>query len=601
MNRRALLQQAAALPLWGLVAATPALAGASFRRVRPGEPGWPSAQHWDALKAAVGGNLSRPVSPTALCEAGGDKAACVAEIPLLKNQFFLGDQAGATQVYGWLGAWTSKASAYAVTARDARDVAAAVKFAREHRLRLVVKGGGHSYQGTSNCADSLMVFTRTMNAIELHDAFTPRGCEGVMKPQPAVSVGAGAMWIDVYDAVTTKAGRYAQGGGCTTVGVAGHIQSGGFGSFSKGFGTAAGNLLEAEVVTADGEIRTANARSNPDLFWALKGGGGGSFGIVTRVTVRTHDLPDYFGWSTGQLQAASDGAYQRLVEKFVSFYAENLFNPHWGEQVAFRPDNVLSIQMISQGLDEPTTIALWKPFVDWVAARPQDYKIVQAQEIGAGHARGWWDAVGRKKRGSDSMVLDDRPGAPAHHAWWKGDGEQACMYLHGYESLWLPASLLKPSERARLTEALFKASRHFGVGLHINKGLGGGAPDAVAGAKDTAMNPAGLDAFALAIIATGGYPPLPGLPIPPPLLNVAKRNAEAIDAANAELAKVAPARGSYVSESNFFNANWGDAFWGPNYPRLRKVKAKYDPEGLFFVHHGVGSERWSADGFTRLG
>ncbi|HJZ68683.1 MAG TPA: BBE domain-containing protein, partial [Blastocatellia bacterium] len=58
--------------------------------------------------------------------------------------------------------------------------------------------------------------------------------------------------------------------------------------------------------------------------------------------------------------------------------------------------------------------------------------------------------------------------------------------------------------------------------------------------------------------------------------------------------------GSYVSESNYFNRSWQEAHWGPNYPKLRAIKKKYDPDGLFFVHHGVGSEEWSADGFTRL-
>ena len=69
--------------------------------------------------------------------------------------------------------------------------------------------------------------------------------------------------------------------------------------------------------------------------------------------------------------------------------------------------------------------------------------------------------------------------------------------------------------------------------------------------------------------------------------------------ARAELRRIAPDGGSYVSESNYFNSSWQDAFWGSNYPRLREVKAKYDPDGLFFVHHGVGSEEWSADGFAR--
>jgi hypothetical protein len=67
-----------------------------------------------------------------------------------------------------------------------------------------------------------------------------------------------------------------------------------------------------------------------------------------------------------------------------------------------------------------------------------------------------------------------------------------------------------------------------------------------------------------------------------------------------ELRKVAPTAASYVSESNFFEPAWQQSFWGSNYPKLRAVKAKYDQDGLFFVHHGVGSEDWSADGFTRL-
>ena len=122
-----------------------------------------------------------------------------------------------------------------------------------------------------------------------------------------------AFWIDAYDAVTTKTGAYVQGGGCTTVGVAGLIQSGGFGSFSKHYGMAAAGLLEAEVVTADGKVRIANACTNSDLFWALKGGGGGTFGVVTRLTLATHPLPDNVGPVNLALRAHSDEAYRKLI------------------------------------------------------------------------------------------------------------------------------------------------------------------------------------------------------------------------------------------------------------------------------------------------
>ena len=574
-------------------AAPPAQAAGSLR-VRPGDAGWPNEEQWNELKAAVGGDLVKPVPPYAACQAA-PAADC---FKLLRNPFYLGDQPGGTQVGGWLDAWTPQPSAYAVAARTAADVAAAVDFARRHDLRLVIKGGGHSYQGTSNAADSLLIWTRPMRQIELHDAFVPQGCAPRQAPEPAVSVGAGAMWIDAYDAVTTKAGRYVQGGGCTTVGVAGHIQSGGFGSFSKGFGLAAASLLEAEVVTADGAVRLANACRNPDLFWALKGGGGGGFGVVTRLTLRTHELPRTFGWAELDIKAASDDAFRRLIDRFMGFYGETLFNPHWGEQAVVRRDKVLRIRMVSQGLDGSEAKAAWRPFLAWVAASPQDFTLSTPAQIGAAPARGWWNAEGRRKYGDKAMVADDRPGAPPAHAWWRGDQDQVGAFLHGYESVWLPATLLRPDQRGRLSEALFAASRSMDVELHFNKGLAGAPADAVRRAADTATNPAVLTAFALAITATGGMPPLPGLPGPD--LGAAHRNAAAVDRAAAELKKVAPDHGSYVSESNYFNTDWKHAFWGRNYARLRAIKHHYDPAGLFFAHHGAGSEDWSPDGFRRL-
>ena len=98
-----------------------------------------------------------------------------------------------------------------------------------------------------------------------------------------------------------------------TVGVAGLVLGGGFGSFSKAYGTGGSHLIEAEIVTADGEVKIANACSNPDLYWALKGGGGG-FGVVTRVTLRTHALPEYFGGVFVTVRAASDDAHRRLIQ-----------------------------------------------------------------------------------------------------------------------------------------------------------------------------------------------------------------------------------------------------------------------------------------------
>jgi FAD/FMN-containing dehydrogenase len=481
-----------------------------------------------------------------------------------------------------------------VKARNAADVAAGVNFAREKNLRLVVKGGGHSYLGTSNAPDSLLIWTRAMNKIALHDAFVGKGCEGRIAPVPAVSTQAGAVWMDLYNAVTREGGRYVQGGGCTTVGVAGLVQSGGFGSFSKGFGTAASGLLEAEIVTADGQVRVVNACTEPDLFWAIKGGGGATFGVVSRLTLRTHDLPEFFGSVSGKIQARSDTAFARLIARIMSFYREKLFNPHWGEQVHFGPDNTFEISMVSQGLDKARVGATWQSFFDWVNASPKDFAVTSPLRSGASDSRGWWDV-----EGNPSMIADTRDGAPKSHGWWQGDQGQAGAFLHGFDSLWLPASLLQQNRQQHLADALFAASRHKRVELHVNKGLAGAPAEALAAARQTATNPAVLDAFTLALIADGEGPAYPGLVRPALDLAAARKDAHDIDLAAAELRKIVPNAGSYVSESNYFNRSWQNAYWGENYPRLRAIKAKYDPDGLFFVHHGVGSEDWSPDGFTR--
>ncbi|MGO9949442.1 MAG: BBE domain-containing protein, partial [Steroidobacteraceae bacterium] len=346
---------------------------------------------------------------------------------------------------------------------------------------------------------------------------------------------------------------------------------------------------------ADGQVRIVNACSDPDIFWAIKGGGGGTFGVITRLTLRTHELPAFFGSAWGKIKAQSDAAFTQLIARFVSFYREHLLSPHWGEQVSLWPDNTLEISMVSQGLSKEQITALWAPFLTWVNASPNEFVVTSPLGSYAGDSRSWWEV-----EGNPSMNRDTREGAPKDRGWWQGDQGQVGAFLHGFESLWLPASLLREDQQRRLVDALFSASRFKRVQLHINKGLAGGPPEALAAVRQTATNPAVADAFALAIIADGEAAAYPGLSRPVMELSAAHKNARDIDLAAAELRKIVPNAGSYVSESNYFNSSWQNAYWGSNYPRLRAIKAKYDPDGMFFVHHGVGSEEWSKDGFTRL-
>jgi len=602
MQRRTLLKAAAVLPLFSRFAAlAPRAAARAARTVRPGEPGWPSPAEWAALGESVGGRLVQVQSAFTVCEPDAGSTACGDLFQNLMDPFYIDQSVSLTQTLGWIDAFTSEPSAYAVLAASSADVSAAVNFAREHNVRLVVKSGGHSYLGTSNAPDSLLIWTRpNMQAIELSDGFVPQGGAGLAGPEPAVSVGAGAIWIDAYNAVTTVAGRYVQGGGCTTVGVSGLTQGGGFGSWSKTFGTAAANLLEAEVVTADGTVRVVNAFQDPDLFWALKGGGGGTFGVVTRFTLRTHPLPDYLGLVSAVITAASDAAYRALVGQMISFYRESLFNPHWGEQIDFGTGNgnQITIFMLFQGLTQAQAEQTWAPLFDWVTARPADYTLTGAE---AGSQPGFlavpgqdfWNVAWYEQFLPELIpalvVPDPLPGAPEDYYHWSINTGEVGWFLNTFQSTWLSQQLLEPENQPALVDALVNASQFWSVQLACNKGLAGGAADAIRRTADTSMNPAVLDSFALAIATSKQQSVYPGITGHEPDLTQGRQQAELVTAAMAPLRAFRERPASYFNETDYFEADWQTAFWGDNYARLLQVKERYDPDGLFFVHHGVGT------------
>ena len=155
------------------------------------------------------------------------------------------------------------------------DVQKTVRWARKHGIHIVPRSGGHSYGGYSTTSGVVVDVSR-MHAVSV----TSNG---------RAAVGAGAKLLGVYTALGAR-GRMIPGGTCPTVGIAGLTQGGGIGLSGRKFGLTCDNLLEATVVLADGSAVTANAQSHPDLFWALRGGGGGNFGVVTRFVFRSHPV-----------------------------------------------------------------------------------------------------------------------------------------------------------------------------------------------------------------------------------------------------------------------------------------------------------------------
>src|SRR5690606_1878301 len=127
-------------------------------------------------------------------------------------------------------------------------------------------------------------------------------------------------------------------------------------------------------------------------------------------------------------------------------------------------------------------------------------------------ARHFWDARFLEQNAPGIMVPDARPDAAPEHGVWKGDQDQVGWFIHGFQSACMTAALLQSDRQSLLVNALFLSTRHWSVALHFNKGLAGAPESKIAAARDTAMNPDALDAFALAIVAGSAPPAFPGMP-----------------------------------------------------------------------------------------
>ncbi|MEY3733870.1 MAG: hypothetical protein RL347_1229 [Actinomycetota bacterium] len=555
---------------------------------------WPDAKAWSELRQQVGRRLIRPQQPWANLKAG-------MQVPdNLKNPWYLEEQAGATQSTGMYKAWNSSASGYAVAAESAKDIQAAVNFARRNRVRVVVKGTGHDYYGRS-CGprQSLLIWTHNMRQITVHDAFVPKGAPPGTPGVYAVTTTAGNRWLEAYKTASAYTdenvnGLYVQGGGCTSVGACGGFAlGGGFGSFSKRFGSGAAGVLELTVVLASGKIVTANAYQNSDLYWALKGGGGGTFGVVTHMTYIAHPEPKISGWIGGPITAKSDAAYRELLQRYVEFAGSTLSDPTWGEGVILNEDYAFAdrfdtglnkMQVGTTFLDITTeeAQAAWEPFLAPLRARPEDYTVEVA--FSSQPFRNRWNPTTRE------AIFDNRRNAPAGYFWWTGNAAEVGAYWGAYDGRGVPWSMTQGDNARTLAQGLFDASRTSLILWQTNKALYGEHPEARARDEQTSINPAVFDNVAFITVGAWSRNKYPGIAGHEPDRAVSQAQYDGVMAASANIHKVTPGGGSYSNEGSYFQKGWQTEFWGANYDRLLAVKKKYDPTNMFTVHKGVGSE-----------
>ena len=423
----------------------------------------------------------------------------------------------------WNG-MAAKTPALVLQPISAHDVAAAVGFAREHGLLVSVKGGGHNIAGTSIAEDGL-----TLDMSHMRDV--------AVDPDARLAhIGPGCLLGEV-DQATQAHGLATVLGFVSETGLAGLTLGGGFGYLTRRFGWTVDNLAEVEVVTADGAIRTANRDQNPELFWALRGGGG-NFGVVTRFSFRLHPVgPTITGgliiWSAERVEEVL-AAYRDLTEsaprELTAATIVRLAPPAPFLPQAWHGKPIAGIQVCHSGANAAADLApvraLGNPIVDLTGPKP--YTAVQ------------------------SMLNAMEP--KWLHRYWKAE------FFPGLSSEFLDAF---GSSALRVTSPLSQS-----VIFHLAGALNDHEDDDGAVGNRDAHYIGGFNAT---------WPP--GAPADPHVA-WARNGWERI--------RPFSTGGNYVNFqlADDDTARTADAY-GTNYQRLQQVKATYDPDNLFRVNRNI--------------
>ncbi|KAM7209625.1 FAD-binding domain containing protein [Naviculisporaceae sp. PSN 640] len=553
----------------------------------PGSPDWPSPETWQLLNETTGGRLFAPTPPGAACHPGqaSYNAAECRRVQLGWSTYeFHGEDPVSVDWNQWnndtclpvpgLPCSPKGYPAFVLNATTPEHVKAGVDFAREHNIRLIVKSSGHDFLGRSTAPNSLSIWLHHMQWIKPVDVFRPKNCADDVAIENAVTVGGGTQMYSIYQA-TGKYNRTVVGGGAKTVSVGGFLTGGGHGLLAPRYGLGADQVLEMEVVTPGGEILTVNECQNTDLFWALRGGGGSTFGVVTSVTTKTYPTPSISHVEFALLTSETNNP--SLFEMIA--YIHSQF-PLLGDA------GLSGYAFFFQAIPNPSDGGVSQIGGITMTGIFQDIPTTKAEQLMAPiftHIDKTWPGLFYPvfKTTPYKSFLD----------WYNVNYDNSAA---GTNSLTGSRLLDKSSLTGNLTltAEVFKTFTNVehpgGMGtayLVSGKGVHNAVPRGGSNAVLPAWRKAYVHATLVSASAFGvGFAPL----------NATSR-ADAMKRINRALEpmrKLAPDSGAYANEATPEEPDWQNQFWGSNYKRLAEIKRRVDPTDVFWCHPCVGNEGW---------
>ncbi|KAI3541429.1 isoamyl alcohol oxidase [Colletotrichum filicis] len=536
-----------------------------------GDSCWPSKLQWQDLNASVGGRLIAPVPPASVChDPNYDEAECAAirkdwvwpeiheswpggiQSPYWQNSSC--DPFTPADTPCTLGHSVS----YAINVTNAEDVVQGLSFARRHSLRLAIKNTGHDYMGKSAAKGGLALWTSSLRSIEVLD-FASETYTG-----PAIRMGAGVRGLEAYTAAANK-GLRVVGGFCPTVGVAGgYTQGGGHGPLSSQYGLGADQVLEWEVITPSGEHLVATPLQHSDLYWALSGGGPGTYAVVISLTVRAY--PDgYIGGAT--LAFSTAGVAKDDFWNFFKSWQDllpSLTTAGGTAGYAVTKDAFFIAPITLPGWTKQQVSGLISPLVDRLDELDVQY----------------------------TLEVTSEPTFLEHYSKHGGPLPRGPYTIHHlFGGRMIPRSNVEENSTALVgafRSILEDTNAFLGfVALDV-KQAPGRKPVA-----DNAVLPAWRDTLITVLAqSTWNFSALRA--------DGQRRADEITDVVVPRLRELTLGSGTYMNEGDFQLKTWKEDFYGANYPRLQAIKSKYDPEGLLFGPTGVSSDAWSIDEHGRL-